>query len=72
MSRPDTTRCQRAVEGRPEIPWGPSNAPNFSLDKQVAQARREMGEDRWAQLNREWEEAPFAYGLMAGMDEGTA
>ena len=27
----------------------------MTLEKQVAQARREMGEARWAELNREWE-----------------
>lgn len=32
----------------------PECAPNFSLDRQIAQARREMGEARWAQLQREW------------------
>lgn len=25
-----------------------------SLDKQIARARREMGEARWRQLNKEW------------------
>lgn len=30
--------------------------PNFSLDQKIAEARRDMGEDRWTQLNREWEQ----------------
>jgi len=34
----------------------PENAPNYSLDKRIAQARREMGEARWAELNKEWEQ----------------
>ena len=27
---------------------------SFSLDRQIAQARREMGEDVWAKLKGEW------------------
>lgn len=30
--------------------------PNFTLDKQIARARREMGPERWQQLCREWNE----------------
>ena len=33
----------------------PEWMPTGWLEKQVAQARREMGEARWAGLNREWE-----------------
>ena len=33
---------------------GPEVAGNFSLNKQIATARREMGEARWKQLNAEW------------------
>lgn len=29
-------------------------APIPSLDRQIEQARREMGEDRWQQLQAEW------------------
>lgn len=32
----------------------PEFMPDFSLDRQVAQARRDMGEARWAELNAEW------------------
>lgn len=28
--------------------------PPFTLDRHIAAARREMGEARWAELNREW------------------
>ena len=28
--------------------------PTHSLDRQIAQARQEMGEARWAELNAEW------------------
>ena len=28
---------------------------NYSLERQVAQARREMGPERWAQLQAEWD-----------------
>lgn len=68
MSRPDTTRCQRAVE---HLGNTPSCMPTFTLDRQIAQARREMGEARWAQLDAEWN-ASFEAGLIAGMDEGCA
>lgn len=36
------------------VPTEPEWAPTMTLNKQVAQARREMGEARWAELNREW------------------
>lgn len=26
----------------------------YSLDRWIAQARREMGESRWAELNKDW------------------
>lgn len=32
--------------------------PTHTLDRQVAQARREMGEARWQQLQREWSARP--------------
>lgn len=28
--------------------------PTYNLDNQIARARREMGEERWAQLQAEW------------------
>lgn len=28
--------------------------PAFTLERHIAQARAEMGEARWAELNREW------------------
>ena len=31
--------------------------PTFTLDRQIEQARREMGEGRWKQLNSEWSKA---------------
>lgn len=30
--------------------------PNYTLDRKIAQARKEMGEERWAMLNKEWEQ----------------
>lgn len=33
----------------------PEHSPTFSLEKQVREARREMGEARWAQLQAEWD-----------------
>ena len=32
----------------------PEYTPTYSLNKHVAEARRQMGEQRWADLNREW------------------
>lgn len=32
----------------------PEYMPNGSMMKHVARARREMGEQRWAELNAEW------------------
>lgn len=32
----------------------PEWAPTLTMSRQVAQARREMGEARWQQLNAEW------------------
>jgi hypothetical protein len=29
--------------------------PTYSLDRQIAQARADMGEARWQQLQAEWE-----------------
>ncbi|SCY89253.1 hypothetical protein SAMN05660666_03451 [Novosphingobium aromaticivorans] len=37
-----------AQQGDPE--WTPSH----SMNRHVRRARREMGEARWAELNREW------------------
>lgn len=37
-----------ALQGDPE--WTPSH----TMNRQVAKARREMGERRWAELNAEW------------------
>ncbi len=28
--------------------------PTFNLDREVAKARKRMGPERWAELNREW------------------
>lgn len=28
--------------------------PPFTIERHIAQARREMGKARWAELNREW------------------
>lgn len=33
----------------------PPHTPTHTLDRQIAEARREMGPDRWAELNAEWE-----------------
>lgn len=35
----------------------PEWASNNSLDKQIAAARKRMGEERWQELNAEWEQS---------------
>lgn len=41
-------------------PWQPNDpragtvSHSFSLNRQIAQARAEMGQDRWAELQAEW------------------
>lgn len=29
--------------------------PTYTLERQIAQARREMGEERWNELEKEWQ-----------------
>jgi len=38
------------VEPAPVAEWDAT----ATLDRQIAQARREMGEAKWAELNKEW------------------
>jgi hypothetical protein len=46
--------------GKPKVPPPPAgieclaNEPTFTLSRQVARARAEMGEARWSLLNAEW------------------
>ena len=37
-----------------QSPWDARDVPDFSLDRQIVEARKSMGEARWAELNREW------------------
>lgn len=30
------------------------HAPTFTMDRQIAEARAEMGEEAWARLNADW------------------
>ena len=32
--------------------------PTFTLDRQIAEARRRMGEKRWRRLMAEWDQCP--------------
>lgn len=32
----------------------PDLSPSFTLERQIAEARKRMGEKRWAELNAEW------------------
>lgn len=38
----------------PSHEWAPEYMPDNSLERKVACARKEMGEDRWAELMKEW------------------
>lgn len=40
--------------------------PTFTLEQQVAQARREMGEARWQELQRQWSDPAFECQLLKG------
>lgn len=48
------TKADEAIPHAAIAPTEPEWAPTLTMGKQVAQARREMGEARWAELNREW------------------
>jgi hypothetical protein len=52
--KPDPLRCRRAVENLTDSPWVASDAPTYTLDRDVADARRRMGEREWQRLNAEW------------------
>lgn len=55
MSRPaHHTAFAREVEAT----FTPEHTPTYRLDELVRKARREMGEERWAQLQAEWEAKP--------------
>lgn len=44
-------------QGQAPVPV-PECEPTYTLDRQIAAARAEMGEQRWAELNAEWEIEP--------------
>ena len=53
---------QRKTKGKPSkfgdingYPATPEFMPDNSLDNHIRRRRAEMGERRWAELNREWE-----------------
>ena len=39
-----------------DVELWPEHTPTYTLDKQVAAARKEMGEERWQELKREHDE----------------
>ena len=47
--------AERAMFDRAWNNPSPSVVPNFNLERQIAKARADMGEERWAELNKEWE-----------------
>jgi hypothetical protein len=59
---PSNARTQAACDkaARPFVwqdydPRAGTVSHDWSLDRKVAKARAEMGEDRWQQLSKEWE-----------------
>lgn len=40
---------------RPVEVFTPESQPTYTLERQVAEARTEMGDARWAALNAEWD-----------------
>jgi len=50
MNAPSNIRSMRPVET-----FDPVAASPWSLDKQIAEARRDMGETRWQELCAEWD-----------------
>jgi hypothetical protein len=46
----------RVVDANPEVR---EFDPTYSLDRLTAEARREMGEARWNELQAEWREAEW-------------
>ena len=42
----------------------PEHEPSYTLDRQIAEARESMGEARWQQVMREWDDdtTPAALG----------
>lgn len=43
----------RSVFAEPVAEW----TPTYTLDRQIAEARERMGEERWQELNAEWEQS---------------
>jgi hypothetical protein len=52
MTAPQTRRARHQWTEEPPVP---DYVPNFTLDRQIAEAREQMGESRWQQLQAEWE-----------------
>lgn len=51
---PLVTKADEQIEPAVIAPSEPEWMPTLTLAKQVARARREMGEVKWAALNAEW------------------
>ncbi|MGE8143083.1 hypothetical protein ACQKOE_13995 [Novosphingobium sp. NPDC080210] len=52
-TRTEYACLKSALAWRPD-PTAGTVAGSFTLDRKIEQARKEMGEDRWAQLQAEW------------------
>lgn len=47
--------AQKLKGTAPSQEWNPEWAPDNSLERKVASARKEMGEAKWAKLMKEWD-----------------
>lgn len=43
--------CHRSAFAEPVAEW----APTYTLERQIAEARERMGEERWQEMQKEWE-----------------
>lgn len=46
--------CLKSIWAEQDQPYCECE-PTYTLDRQIAEGRKNMGGERWAQLNREWE-----------------
>lgn len=43
--------CHRSAFAEPVKEW----TPTYTLERQIAEARERMGEERWQEMQKEWE-----------------
>ena len=48
-------RTRDRVTGRLDENGQPYDGPTFTLDRQIVQARKDLGAEKWERLNREFD-----------------